>query len=175
MTDTPSYTPDYMKRIAFLDGQVLHDFHLNIMQKNIAESIKLQTTRSKYDMYLLISPYNMYFYEAFVGEADRHPNSTASINQLSFSISTGSWESSLLELPSPTEEICLVSNFEDYTDKGAYVTFYYRTGLNNDWIKVMPDDPIYLSVPKKYVQIKIECTYTGTIRPTVYDFAMLVK
>jgi len=175
MADTPVYTTDYMKRIAFLDGQVLHDFHLNIMQKNVAEAIKLQTTRSKYDFYLLVSPYNQYFMEAFVNNNERDPNSTAALNQLSFSFSAGSWESTLLELPSTTNEICLVSNFEDYPSQGAYVKFYYRTAMGNTWIPILPDDPTYLSVPKRYFQIKVECTYTGTIRPSVYDYTLLWK
>jgi hypothetical protein len=175
MAETPTYTTDYMKRIAFLDGQVLHDFHLNIMQKNVAEAIKLQTTRSKYDFYLLVSPYNMYFYEPFISNNERDPDSNAVLNQLSFSISAGSWESNLLELPAPTDEINLAANFEDYPDKGAYVNFYYRTAKGNSWIPFQPDQPIYLPVPKKYFQIKVECSYTGTIRPTVYDYALLWK
>lgn len=170
-----NYTADYMKRIAFLDGQVLHDFHLNIMQKNVAEAIKLQTTRSKYDFYLLVSPYNMYFMEPFISNNDRDANSTAVLNQLAFSVSAGSWESSLLELPAVTEEICLVSNFDDYPNQGAYVRFFYRTAIGNDWTPIQPDAPTYLKVPKKYFQIKVECSYTGTIRPAVYDYALLWK
>src|SRR5690606_33184567 len=87
--ETPIYTTDYMKRIAFLDGQVLHDFHLNRMQKNIAEAIKLKTTRERYDMYLLVSPYQMYFHDALVSEDFRHSASTATLNNLSFSFSSG--------------------------------------------------------------------------------------
>lgn len=172
---TPSYTTDYMKRIAFLDGQVLHDFHLNMMQKNIAEAIKLKTTRERYDLYLLVSPYAMYFNEPFVDTTDRDVNSTAELNNLSFSINSGSWESTLLELPAVTSEICLVSNFEDYPSQGATVNFYYRTAIDNQWIPITPDQPVYLGVPKKYFQIKVECLYTGTIRPTVYDYTLLWK
>jgi hypothetical protein len=170
-----AYATDYMKRIAFLDGQVLHDFHLNIMQKNIAESIKLKTTRERYDFYLLVSPYSMYFHEPFVDNTDRDSASTATLNTLNFSISQGSWESSLLELPITTSEINLVSNFEDYPSQGAHVNFYYRTAKDNQWIPITPDQPVYLSVPKKYFQVKTECLYTGTIRPAVYDYALMWK
>ncbi|PVC75063.1 hypothetical protein C2I27_04025 [Priestia megaterium] len=170
-----TYTSDYMKRIAFLDGQVLHDFHINLLQKNVAEAIKLQTTRSKYDFYMLVSPYKMYFMEPFVNEDEKDANSTAVLNQLAFSINAGSWESTLLELPQVTEEICLVANFEDYVTKGAFVKFFYRTGKDNDWIPLQPDIPTYLAVPKKYIQIKAECTYTGTMRPALYDFALMWK
>lgn len=175
MAEESTYATDYMKRIAFLDGQVLHDFHLNTLQKNVAEVIKLQSTRSKYDMYLLVSPYNMYFAEPLVSNADRDPNSSATLNQLTFSFSSGTWESNLLELPENTEEICLVSNYEDFPSQGAHVYFSYRTSLAGSWIPVTPDAPINLSVPKRYFQIKAECHYTGTIRPTVYDYALLWK
>lgn len=170
-----TYSTDFMKRIAFLDGQVLHDFHLNIMQKNIAEAIKLKTTRERYDFYLLVSPYNMYFHEPFVDNTDRNSASTAVLNGLTFSINSGSWESSLLELPATTSEICLVSNFEDYPNQGATVNFYYRTAIGNQWIPITPDMPVNLALPKRYFQIKCECLYTGTVRPAVYDFALLWK
>lgn len=170
-----TYTTDFMKRIAFLDGQVLHDFHLNIMQKNIAESIKLKTTRERYDFYLLVSPYNMYYHEAFVDTLDRADTSSAALNTLQFSISQGTWESKLLTLPATTNEINLVSNFEDYPSQGAHVNFYYRTAVDNQWIPITPDQPVYLSVPKKYFQVKVECLYTGTIRPAVYDYALMWK
>ncbi|HDX9674213.1 hypothetical protein [Bacillus cereus] len=173
MATVPSYATDYMKRIAFLDGQVLHDFHLNMMQKNIAEAIKLKTTRERYDMYLLVSPYDMYFCEPFINNTDRDGNSTAALNTLSFSINSGAWESSLLELPLPTEEINLVSNFEDYPSKGAYVKFYFRSSKTADWQEIRVDQPILLETPRKYIQIKVECTYTGTVRPSVYDFALM--
>jgi hypothetical protein len=172
---TPTYTTDYMKRIAFLDGQVLHDFHLNIMQKNIAEAIKAKTTRERYDFYLLVSPYNMYYHEPFINTTDRDPESTAELNTLSFSISSGSWITPLLELPAATTEINLVANFEDYPSQGATVNFYYRTAVGNQWIPIIPDQPVLLPVPKRYFQIKVECLYTGTIRPTVYDFALMWK
>jgi hypothetical protein len=170
------YSTDYMKRIAFLDGQVLHDFHLNLMQKNVAEAIKLQTTVSKYDFYLMVSSYNMYFVESFVDKSNCDTAATtAQLNTLSFSISSGSWESNLLTLPDLTEEICLVSNFEDNIAQGAYVKFYYRTAKGNTWIPITPDMPTYLPVQKRDFQIKAECTYTGVIRPAVYDFALLWK
>jgi hypothetical protein len=169
------YATDYMKRIAFLDGQVLHDFHLNIMQKNIAEAIKLKTTRERYDFYLLVSPYNMYFHEPFIDETNKDASSTASLNTLQYSISQGSWVSSLLELPATTTEINLVSNFEDYPSQGATVNFYYRTAVGNQWIPITPDQSAYLTVPKRYFQIKVECLYTGTVRPQVYDYALMWK
>lgn len=170
-----TYTADFMKRIAFLDGQVLHDFHLNRMQKNIAEAIKQLNTRERYDIYLLVSPYNEYFHETFIDDADRDPASTAVVNTLQYSINQGVWESTMLSLPQTTNEINLVSNFEDYPNKGANVNFYYRTSRSNPWVPIMPDQPAYLSSPSRYFQIKIECLYTGTIRPAVYDYALMWK
>lgn len=174
MSDT--YTTDYMKRIAFLDGQVLHDFHLNMMQKNIAEAIKLKTTQERYDFYLLVSPYNMYFVESFVNNAERSNESTAQLNTLSFSINSGAWVSNLLTLPEVTDEIYLLSNFKDNPSLGATVQFYYRTTIDSEWIPAKIDTSIYLeNTSSKYFQIKIECLYTGTVRPEVYDYALLWK
>lgn len=175
MTTVPTYTTDFMKRIAFLDGQVLHDFHLNIMQKNIAESIKLKTTRERYDLLLLVSPYQMVFMEPFVDTTDRDPNSTAVLNGTSLSINAGSWESVLLELPKATDEIFLVSNFEDYPAHGAHVNFYYRTTRESEWIPIKPGMPTYLATARRYFQVKVECFYSGTVRPIVYDYALLWK
>lgn len=175
MATTPTYTADFMKRIAFLDGQVLHDFHLNIMQKNIAEAIKLKTTRERYDFYLLVSPYRMVFMEPFVNTTDRSPNSTATLNQTSYSISDGSWESTLLELPALTDEFYILSSFEDFPNNGAHVNFYYRNAEGSQWIPVDVNTPTYLPVPRQYFQIKVECLYTGTVRPTVYDYALMWK
>lgn len=175
MAGINKYQSDYVKRIAFLDGQVLHDFHLNLMQKNIAESMKLQTSRSKYDFYLLISPYKMYFMETFISDQDRDPNSTAMLNQLSFSISDGSWETTLLEFPELMEEMSLVLSYEDYPEQGAYINFYYRTAKENAWIPFLPDEANYFTEPSKHMQLKLECITTESIRPVVYDFALLLK
>lgn len=166
---------EYMNRIAFLDGQVLHDFHLNIMQKNIAEAIKSKTTQERYDFYLLVSPYSAYYMEPFINTANRDSSSTATLNTLSFSISSGSWITPMLELPKETDEINLVANFEDYPNQGAYVRFYYRTTVDSDWISINVDKPVLFASPKRYIQIKAECSYAGTIRPTIYDFSLMWK
>lgn len=168
-------TPNYMKRITFLDGQVLHDFHLNIMQKNIAEALKLKTTQERYDMYMLVSPYNYYYCEAFIDNSMRHSSSTAVLNTLTFTINADQWITPLLELPQNTQEIYLLGNYEDYPDQNCEVDFYYRTSEASNWVKVAVDTPIYLPVPSRYIQVKVDCRYSGTIRPTMYDFALMVK
>ena len=175
MPQESPYTTDYMKRISFLDGQVLHDFHLNRMQKNVAEAIKLQIICSKYDFYLMVSPYNMYFMEPFVNNGNRHENSTAVLNELTFSINSGTWISKMLQLPNTTNEINIVANYEDYPNDGAHVLFYYRTSEENTWTAIEPDQPVYLTVPSQFIQIKVECIYTGVIRPNVYDYCLMWK
>ena len=164
-----------MKRITFLDGQILHDFHLNIMQKNIAEAIKVKTTLERYDMLLLVSPYNYYFAELFIDESNKHSDSTAQLNTLTFSINSDEWITKLLELPAATDEICIQASYEDFPEQKSFVHFYYRTSEINSWEKIDVDKPIYLISPTKYLQIKVHCVYDGTIRPTVYDFAVLLK
>lgn len=168
-------TPNYMKRIAFLDGQVLHDFHLNSMQANIAEAIKLKTMYERYDMLLLVSPYKYYFAEPFVETKYRDPSSTAILNPLSYTINADSWITPLLELPAMTDEICLLANYEDDLANGSTVKFYYRTSTSSPWTEAKIDFPIYLTSPSKFLQVKADCNYSGTVRPVIYDFAVQWK
>lgn len=164
-----------MKRITFLDGQTLHDFHLNIMQKNISEAIKQKTTYERYDMLMLLSPYNYYFCEPFVSNDNRHSNSTAELNPLTFSISSDEWITPLLELPENTSELYILANYEDFPASNCFVDFYYRTAETMNWIKVNVDSSIVLPTQTKYAQVKVHCRYTGNVRPTVYDFALMSK
>lgn len=168
-------TPNYMKRIAFLDGQVLHDFHLNTMQKNIAEAIKLQTMYERYDMLLLCSPYRFYFADPFVDTGYRDPSSTSELDTLSNSIKADSWISTLLELPATTDEIYLLSNSDVDQANGAAVDYYYRVNTSRPWTKISTDQAIYLTAPSKFIQIRIDCNYTGTVRPAVYDYCLMWK
>ena len=126
-------------------------------------------------MYMLVSPYNYYFAEPFIDNTNRDPSSTAELNPLTFTINSDSWITTMLEFPVATDEIYLLANYEDYPKQSCYVNFYYRTSVANNWIKVAVDTPIYLPVPSKFAQIKVECVYSGTVRPTVYDFAVMVK
>ncbi|SFJ62229.1 hypothetical protein SAMN02799624_05215 [Paenibacillus sp. UNC496MF] len=168
-------TGNYMKRISFLDGQVLHDFHLNTMQANIAQAIKLKTMYERYDMLLLVSPYQTYFAEPFVDTSNRDAASTAVLNTLSYSMNADSWITSLLQLPAVTSEIYLLANYEEYPASGATVKFSYRTGSSGSWVSCKIDEPIYLPVASKFIQIKVDCLYTGTVRPVVYDFCVQWK
>jgi hypothetical protein len=168
-------TPNYMKRIAFLDGQVLHDFHLNTMQANISEAIKLKTTRERYDMLLLVSPYKYYFSEAFTDDSLRDPSSTAERNPLSFTVNADSWVTPLLQLPENTDELYILANMEEDPEYGSFVKFFYRHSTSSAWTEAGTDRAIYLSGAKKAVQIKAECRYTGTTRPTLYDFCLMWK
>ncbi|QHW35670.1 hypothetical protein GZH47_32755 (plasmid) [Paenibacillus rhizovicinus] len=168
-------TPNYMKRIAFLDGQVLHDFHLNTMQANISEAIKLKTTLERYDMLLLVSPYKYYFCEGFTDDSNRDPSSNAVRSTLSFSINQDSWITPLLELPATTDELYIQSNMEEDPDFGSTVKFFYRHSTSGSWNEVKADKPIYLTTASKFVQLKVQCLYTGTTRPTVYDFCLMWK
>ncbi|GAK42038.1 hypothetical protein TCA2_4530 [Paenibacillus sp. TCA20] len=168
-------TPNYMKRIAFLDGQVLHDFHLNTMQKNISEAIKLKTMYERYDMLLLCSPYKLYFAEPFVDEVYKDPSSTAILDTLTNSIKADSWISVLHELPATTDELYLLANQEVDVANGASVDYYYRVNTSSPWQKMTTDVAVYLSTPTKFVQIRIDCKYTGTVRPAVYDYCLMWK
>jgi hypothetical protein len=168
-------TGNYMKRISFLDGQVLHDFHLNTMQANIAQAIKQKTMFERYDMLLMVSPYSMYFAEPFIDTKYRDPSSAAILDTLTYSIKSDAWITTLLELPSPTSEIYLYSNYEDDPANGATVKFYYRTANVGPWTEATVDMPIYLPTLSRNIQIKVDCVYTGTTRPIVYDFCLQWK
>lgn len=168
-------TTYYLERIAFLDGQVLHDFHLNSMQRNIAEAMKRQMTTERYDMRLLVSPYQYYFMEPFIDNKKSDPSTTAQINNLTFSINSGQWVTPLLQLPSPTDEFMILATIEDYPEYNAIVKFHYRLSEIGQWQEVKIDQPVYLSTPTRYLQIKAECLYETTVRPVLYDFAVLWK
>ncbi|MBR2246172.1 hypothetical protein [Oceanobacillus profundus] len=166
--------PKHMERISFLDGQILHDFHLNNMQRNIAESVKVNATKERYDILMLVSPYNFYFAEPFVNTKYRHQSSTANLNTLTFSINQDQWITPVMELPESTNEMYLYAEYVDNPEDKSFVDFYYRTGEGNNWIKVDVDTPIYMPATK-YIQLRIDCKYEGTTRPTIYDFAAMFK
>ncbi|WP_067924157.1 hypothetical protein [Alicyclobacillus shizuokensis] len=168
-------TPNYMTRISFLDGQILHDFHLNIMQSNIAEAIKLKTTTERYDMLLLISPYNYYFAEPFVDTTNRDASSTAELDTLSFSINQDSWITPMMQLPEDASEIYLLCNKQENPDYGATVSFFYRTSSTGSWIPIEPDTQTPLGTTTRFIQLKATCNYTGTVRPILYDFCLMWK
>lgn len=167
-------TPKHMERISFLDGQILHDFHLNNMQRNIAEALKTKTTKERYDMLMLVSPYNFYFAEPFINTKYRDQTSTAQLDTIRFSINQDRWISTIMELPKTTEEFFLYSEFEDNKEDNSFVDFYYRTGEENSWIQVDIDTPIYMP-STKYFQLRIDCRYSGTTRPQVSDYAVMFK
>jgi len=168
-------TGNYMKRISFLDGQVLHDFHLNTMQANIAQAIKQKTMYERYDMLLMVSNYNLYFAEPFIDTKYRDPSSTAVLNSLTYSISSDAWITPLMDLPAATSELYLLATYEDDPANGAMVKYSYRTASGQPWTDITLDTPIYLSTPTSKVQLKVDCKYTGTTRPIVYDFCLFWK
>lgn len=165
----------YLKRISFLDGQILHDFHLNIMQRNIAEAIKQKVTQERYDILLMTSNYDYYFCESLIDNSNRDSSSDAILNTLTYTVHEGSWVSTMLELPEITDEFYLYANFEDFPEKLARVKFFYRIATTNAWREVSVDTAIPVSTGTKYIQVKAELTYTGTVRPTLHDFAIMSR
>lgn len=167
----------FMKIIHFLNGQELEDFHLNTMQLNFAKALTAKTTQDRYDTYLLVSPYNYYFYESFVDTQNRddRSTSTSNINQLEFYVESGDWMTKMMTLPEKAEEIMIVGAIEENRAEGAYVEFYYRTSTEGDWILAITDKGIELTNKIEYIQIMAKCYYVGTTRPKLNDFALLIK
>lgn len=165
----------YLKRIAFLDGQILHDFHLNIMQRNIAEAIKQKVTQERYDILLMTSNYDFYFCESLIDETNRDASSDAVLNTLTFTVHEGSWITPILELPEVTNEFYIYANFEDFPSRDARVKFFYRTANSNPWREVNVDTAVPIPGGTKHIQVKAELLYTGTVRPTLYDFAIFTQ
>ena len=170
-----SFEKESMERIAFIDGQVLQDFHLNEIQSNVAEGIKRKATTERYDMYLLLSPYSTYFVEDFTGDAYRSNQSTAVRNKLTMAIEADTWVSAMLELPDLAEEIYLVSKYWENKAAGATVSFAYRTTTNGAWVPMNVDTGVLLPTKSRYVQIRVQCGYTGQVRPAVVDYALMYK
>lgn len=166
---------EYLTRIAFLDGQVLHDYHLNLLQRNTGEAIKAKTTQERYDMYLNLSPYNGYFADAFTTDQYRSSLSSAVRNTLTMAIEADEWISVMHELPEAATEIYLLAAYEENIPQNATVYFSYRTTTNGAWIDAPIDRAIPLATASRYVQIKIRCAYLGSVRPSVYDYALMFK
>jgi len=165
---------NHLERIAFLDGQILTDVHLNKMQKNIAESLKDKTTRERYDMLMLVSPYNYYTYDSFIDESKKDNLSTAKLDNLRYMISEDEWIAKIVELPEQSEEAYILSDYEKDQNNESSIDFYYRISEGNEWTKVEADTPIYM--PRtSYFQLKIHCRYEGSTRPAVYDYAVMFK
>lgn len=175
MSNNLSYIYGFIKQIAFINGQVLEDFHLNMMQTNFADALKHRSVRDRYDTLLLVSPYNYYFMESFVDNTDREASSTAVRDALSYTIRQGDWLTPFLQLPSAAEEVCVYASFEDNPALSANVKFYIRTIENGFWQEARVDYPVRLPKNTRNIQIKAECRYTGTVRPELYDFALFIK
>lgn len=164
-----------MERIAFIDGQDLHDYHLNNLQKNVAEGIKRKATIERYDQYLLLSPYYVYFAEDFTSDEYRSAASTAVRNTLTMMVEADAWISVMHELPDLAEEIYIVSKYWEDKANGANVEFSYRTTTNGAWVPIPVDTGVVLPTKSRYVQIKVQCNYAGQVRPAVVDYALMYK
>lgn len=169
------FETESMERIAFIDGQKLHDYHLNQMQKNVAEGIKRKATIERYDQYLLLSPYSVYFAEDFTSDDYRSNGSTAVRNQLTMTVEADAWISVMHELPDQAEEIYIVSKYWEDVTNGATVQFSYRTTTNGAWIPMPVDTGVLLTSKSRYVQVKVQCNYAGQVRPIVADYALMYK
>lgn len=169
------FESESMQRIAFIDGQPLHDYHLNQLQSNVAEGIKRKSTIERYDQYLLLSPYSVYFAEDFTTDTYRSSSSTAVRNKLTMSIEADNWVSVMHELPDLAEEIYIVSKFWEDRTNGATVEFAYRTTTNGAWIPMPVDTGVLLTSKSRYIQIRVSCNYTGQVRPVVTDYALMYQ
>lgn len=170
-----AFETESLERIAFIDGQNLHDYHLNQMQGNIAEAIKRRATQERYDQYLLLSPYSVYFGEDFTTDEYRSSTSTAVRNKLTMMVEADAWISVMHELPEQAEEIYIVSKYWEDKANGATVQFSYRTTTNGAWIPIPVDTGVLLSSKSRYVQVKVQCNYAGQVRPAVADYALMYK
>jgi len=170
-----TFIDGYMKKMLFADGQILQDFHLNTMQDNFSEAIKIKTTKERYDLLMLLSPYTMYFSEDFTSNTYRDTLSTADRNEYTYSISSGSWISKYQTVPSSykVNEIYILSNMEETLSLGATVRVSYRTSSSGSYQVASLGVPISFSSARSGFQIKIECLYTSTVRPTVSDFCVM--
>lgn len=170
-----AFEKESMERIAFIDGQNLHDYHLNEMQSNIAEGLKRKMTLERYDTYLLLSPYSVYFAEDFTTDEFRNTASSAIRNKLTMAIEADTWISVMHELPEQAEEIYLVSKYWESRANGATVAFSYRTTTNGSWVPFPVDTGILLATKSRYIQIRVQCGYTDQVRPAVVDYALMYK
>lgn len=172
-----SFVDGYIKKIIFANGQILQDFHLNILQDNVSKALKIKTTRERYDLMLMLSKYQMYFSEDFTSTTFRDSSSTAIISDYNYAVSSGNWITAPLFVPPDQKinEFLVLANLEEYNSVGSIVNLYYRTSTSEAFQLIARDFPVFFSSPKAMIQIKFEMIYTSTVRPSIFDFAVLWK
>lgn len=163
------------ERIGFIDGQILSANHLALLQENIGSALKLQSTQDKYDMLILVSPYEFYIAEPFLSDDRRDSSSTAMRDKMAYTINDGIWVTPFYELPERANSFAVFSTYYDNHQNGSSVKFYYRTVEEGDWEEMVPDYEVKLAASTSSIQIKIECSYMISERPEVKDFAVFFK
>lgn len=168
-------TYNAFERIGFVDRQILSANHLALLQENIGSALKLQSTQDKYDMLILVSPYEFYIAEPFLSDAGRDSSSTAERDKMAYIINDGIWVTRFYELPERATSFALFSTYYDNPENGSEVKFYYRTVEEGDWEELVPDYEVKLAASTSSIQVKVECSYTMSERLEVKDFAVFFK
>ena len=163
----------YIKKLLFVDGQVLHAHHLNKMQDSIAGAVKEKITIEKYDSILDFSKYKCYFLETFINTNFKSYLSSCTIDEEYIRLVDGEWVTPLLELPTSdlANEILILSSTE--IPEGAFVKFYFRNNLTDTFEEI--NEKKTFTTPKDKIQIKVKAISSATKDAYVNDFALFWK
>jgi hypothetical protein len=161
----------YLKKLLFVDGQVLKAHHLDKMQDSIASAVKEKVTIEKYDIILDYSKYKYSFIEDFTTDFFKSSLSLCTVDKDYFRLVEGEWVTPLMELPasSSANEIFVFVGKE--TPIGTDVKVYYRTSLLEVFEEI--NENKVLSATADKIQIKIKAISSATENAYVNDFALM--
>lgn len=176
---SPLYTSvdGYVQRILFVNGQILHHYHLNVMQEQLSFALKEKTIRERYDTMLLFSPYKFVLFDALIDDRYKDPQSTAERNEYNFTFSNGFWLSKPFYFPADAlvRSFMVMAGINENQDVGATVSISYRTTSNGLFVSPNSYGVVELNNPTNFLQLKITCNTTGIAQPSVHDYAVLWK
>lgn len=161
-------------RQQFHDGQVVHDYHLNGLQLEIAKEIKKRYLTNFYDLRLLDSSYDYYFLEPVVDTSRRDSGSALLDNNLlvitnTVLNATEDWTTVALTLTQPTSEVMLFK--EDKVPDNTAIDYFYLDIDGSTWVPLQPETPVAASLST--IKLRVVLTASGQNKPQVEQFCLM--
>lgn len=167
----------YVPKILFANGQILHHYHLNSMQDHTSKALKEKTTRERFDLMLLFSPFQYLLYDPLVDDRYRDSQSSASRSDYYFNFTSGVWLTKPFYFPSDAllNSFMIIAAMEENKDIGSTVSISYRT--TSSGLFVSPDEYgfVTLTSPSNFLQLRFTCNTTGITKPAVFDYGVIWK
>ncbi|WP_069590498.1 hypothetical protein [Neomoorella thermoacetica] len=161
-------------RQKFHDGQVVHDYHLNGIQLEIAREIKKRYLINYYDLRLLNSPYIYYFLEPVIDTTRRDGGSALLDTDLlvitnTVLKATEDWTTLTMTLSQPTSEIMLFA--EHKIPDNTAIDYYYLDVDGSTWLPLQPETPVAVTLSS--IKLRVVLTASGQSKPQVEQFCLM--